>query len=290
MDPLTKAYPELTPYQYASNSPIDGIDIDGLEVIQYTLAKQGVYGPTAAKIINGTEDGVKASLKNTWNFFAKDAWRAQTWINAGKFIEQGALSMSAVPVAPTPMIDAKADEFINDVIRGDAYTRSAYISEFGTGLLLGYIGDKGLGKLKGLSNAGKIAGHTVDEILDVSKGIKTRGLLEEYALSTKAYKGFENANITIGANNPGFDLIDKAGNVVDVTSTSAKTLNAKQFYDKLSNMADLKQPAINNRILQIYVKEGQYTTEQLSGLSQKLDNYIQDFNLQKTTYKITPIK
>ncbi|WP_044219549.1 RHS repeat-associated core domain-containing protein [Chitinophaga pinensis] len=31
IDPLTQKYPELTPYQFASNRPIDGIDIDGLE-------------------------------------------------------------------------------------------------------------------------------------------------------------------------------------------------------------------------------------------------------------------
>jgi RHS repeat-associated protein len=31
VDPITKQYPELTPYQFASNSPITGIDRDGLE-------------------------------------------------------------------------------------------------------------------------------------------------------------------------------------------------------------------------------------------------------------------
>lgn len=31
VDPLTPKYPELTPYQFASNRPIDGIDLDGLE-------------------------------------------------------------------------------------------------------------------------------------------------------------------------------------------------------------------------------------------------------------------
>jgi len=31
VDPITNEYPELTPYQFASNRPIDGIDIDGLE-------------------------------------------------------------------------------------------------------------------------------------------------------------------------------------------------------------------------------------------------------------------
>jgi RHS repeat-associated protein len=31
LDPLTKTYPSLTPYQFASNSPIKCIDIDGME-------------------------------------------------------------------------------------------------------------------------------------------------------------------------------------------------------------------------------------------------------------------
>lgn len=31
IDPITKSYPMLTPYQFASNRPIDGADLDGLE-------------------------------------------------------------------------------------------------------------------------------------------------------------------------------------------------------------------------------------------------------------------
>jgi RHS repeat-associated protein len=31
VDPLTRSYPELSPYQFGSNRPIDGIDLDGLE-------------------------------------------------------------------------------------------------------------------------------------------------------------------------------------------------------------------------------------------------------------------
>ena len=37
VDPLSPSYPELTPYQYASNRPIDGIDIDGLEYGTYKI-------------------------------------------------------------------------------------------------------------------------------------------------------------------------------------------------------------------------------------------------------------
>ncbi len=35
VDPLTKNYPMLTPYQFASNRPIDGLDLDGLEYMSF---------------------------------------------------------------------------------------------------------------------------------------------------------------------------------------------------------------------------------------------------------------
>jgi RHS repeat-associated protein len=37
VDPLTSGYPMLTPYQFASNRPIDGIDIDGGEYLTYNI-------------------------------------------------------------------------------------------------------------------------------------------------------------------------------------------------------------------------------------------------------------
>ena len=39
VDPLTRKYPYLTPYQFASNTPIWAIDLDGLEKVIYTLTK-----------------------------------------------------------------------------------------------------------------------------------------------------------------------------------------------------------------------------------------------------------
>ena len=43
VDPLSPKYPELTPYQFASNSPIQGIDLDGEELLKKVLdnVKQG---------------------------------------------------------------------------------------------------------------------------------------------------------------------------------------------------------------------------------------------------------
>jgi RHS repeat-associated protein len=43
MDPITQKYPELTPYQFASNRPINSIDIDGLEGWEEVLAGYSIY-------------------------------------------------------------------------------------------------------------------------------------------------------------------------------------------------------------------------------------------------------
>ena len=52
VDPLTEQYPMLTPYQFASNRPIDGIDLDGLEYLRY--------------VINWYDDQDKPDIKVMW--------------------------------------------------------------------------------------------------------------------------------------------------------------------------------------------------------------------------------
>lgn len=169
IDPLTEKYPHLTPYQFASNSPIAGSDLDGLELIPrfnqssplslttWAFAKK-YQGSTADKVISGSIHGMSKSMRNTGNFLVRDMWKLSTWKNIGTFLEQGILDMSTVKVAPTPMIDNKVQEFQDKVINGDAYTRAEYFSEFGTNMLTGALLDKGLGEigiLKVLTNTGK---------------------------------------------------------------------------------------------------------------------------------------
>jgi RHS repeat-associated protein len=49
VDPLTKSYPMLTPYQFASNTPIQAIDLDGLEGVQYVETMEKKDGTTVSK-------------------------------------------------------------------------------------------------------------------------------------------------------------------------------------------------------------------------------------------------
>lgn len=44
VDPLARQFPELSPYQFASNRPIDGIDLDGLEYVSFHHYANGTNG------------------------------------------------------------------------------------------------------------------------------------------------------------------------------------------------------------------------------------------------------
>ena len=66
VDPLTKSYPELTPYQFSSNRPIDGIDLDGLEFLDKDLA-----------LVNITYGGAYIKLDKTSNVFKNVMAKAQ---------------------------------------------------------------------------------------------------------------------------------------------------------------------------------------------------------------------
>ncbi len=58
VDPLTQKFPELTPYQFASNTPISGIDLDGLEVFVITKRPPEGGGYEIVPNKDGIEDRV----------------------------------------------------------------------------------------------------------------------------------------------------------------------------------------------------------------------------------------
>jgi RHS repeat-associated protein len=64
VDPITKLYPELTPYQFASNSPIRYIDIDGLEKgePEENTGNTKVEKSTADKAFDLIKKGVEGTI------------------------------------------------------------------------------------------------------------------------------------------------------------------------------------------------------------------------------------
>lgn len=55
MDPLTKSYPALTPFQFASNNPVEGVDVDGREYLSSKEVRiEVIRGQVKLKIENMT--------------------------------------------------------------------------------------------------------------------------------------------------------------------------------------------------------------------------------------------
>ena len=85
VDPLTHKYPMLTPYQFASNTPIAAIDLDGLEgviVIEMVNQPKGLNRVEFAKQIkerlveNGAHPDTKVVYSSDYGYFESisDSW------------------------------------------------------------------------------------------------------------------------------------------------------------------------------------------------------------------------
>ena len=66
VDPLAPKYPELTPYQFASNRPIDGIDLDGLEYLNFnsSIYRFITLGPTSETTLATVYENIPTQLQN----------------------------------------------------------------------------------------------------------------------------------------------------------------------------------------------------------------------------------
>ncbi len=151
IDPIANKYPELSPYIFASDRPVQGTDRDGLELNVHGILR------THYPILMGISDGVEESLRSSWSFVTRDAWKGTTWIELGRFAEESTLSLSTVQVVSTPRVDAAVDNFKQSVINGDSYDRSKFAGQLSTDIAIGLVGDKGLSKLKMLSEASQIS-------------------------------------------------------------------------------------------------------------------------------------
>lgn len=62
VDPLTPSYPELTPYQFASNTPIEAIDLDGLE--SQSSKKDGFVKSFGKSVLRGIGNTIVYAINN----------------------------------------------------------------------------------------------------------------------------------------------------------------------------------------------------------------------------------
>ncbi|MBN8787943.1 MAG: hypothetical protein J0I84_12715, partial [Terrimonas sp.] len=293
VDPLTSKYPFYTPYSYAGNKPIWVSDLDGLEEdwmttrrfalqrqaeLQLAYAKSNAsvtIGPAPAKtftqkwrdshnIIDNVTYDIANSLYTLPQQLTSSARQADYIYNIG-----GNVHRSHGMEGEKPRID-------NGVTAFSLFMPSAAAEEQGVGFFSRF-----------LSSFEKKSLPSVEKMF--SPAIVDRGVAEEYATATK-YKGFANINQELGYQNAYYDLYNTStSTIVDVTTTNSKNMNISGLYKKLDNLSTQIKEPYQNRILQIYVKEGQYTSEQISSLENKLSQYIKDYNLN-STFKVDKVK
>ena len=117
LDPLQVEYPMLTPYQYAGNGPISGIDLDGKEFEWAMLewAESKMFGTTHLK---GIEDGVTERIVQS----AKDAYNGIknliTKKGGSSVYGDGFTTLTAgIPPGMKPIIDPRNDLVNQAIIR-----------------------------------------------------------------------------------------------------------------------------------------------------------------------------
>jgi RHS repeat-associated protein len=117
VDPITKDYPELTPYQFASNSPIQGADVDGLELVNnnndlhFAKIVRGVLslGVVNAPIIEkGVEYGTKMAVNAGGRLVASEG------LAVGGSTFGGALLTIGLTILPLPIGNPEGSQWWND--------------------------------------------------------------------------------------------------------------------------------------------------------------------------------
>jgi RHS repeat-associated protein len=115
VDPLTKKYPELTPYQFASNSPIANIDRDGKEAKYYNIVITESFDGKG-KLIQSTKTTTYDKAKEAgWHMHGIIPW----YTGSGKLGDGTLYSVTKVKVY-TPDKNGVQREEISNV--GSVYT------------------------------------------------------------------------------------------------------------------------------------------------------------------------
>ena len=239
VDPLTKSYPELTPYQYASNTPIQAIDIDGLEggrnTILVTPPEGGALSSTAGGQYSSTnefalieaeatipsriikpEPAGTYSTSTTQSNTSTNTANTPGNVNNAPAPSAGSTSVQTVNTSTTSSVPTRASTTSSGNINQEAIQRGR-INEQKT------IEEEGLTKNNNTANyrdpkTGKNVGTKVDtkqetfnaEIKDVkylSNTAQIRTQRMEAKMEGKDYKIYTGTNTTVSKNIPETEII-----------------------------------------------------------------------------------
>lgn len=138
VDPLTKDYPFLTPYQFASNTPIQAIDLDGLEKLYY---------------LGAFDKGGKSTLLNVLNQSKTFSNAIKSFQNASKNSDNNAILIEGVSGNNRAVTMYFPNSQLKEILKSeDKYT--AFINKSGGAVSKEQMTDQFINALSETANSG----------------------------------------------------------------------------------------------------------------------------------------
>ena len=199
VDPLTKKYPELTPYQFASNTPIQAIDLDGLE--RYIVTITAYKSPTTGKI--EVWDYKKVEVNNPHNLGTGTLIQTFTWQGSKNGVSGGSQTSAYIPEKKS-LLQKTGDFFKSIFTKGDESNKErpgfvvfgqANFSDWSNGLPKASPGSEtiDLGKFLTLYGGMREGVGPADLAEDFGNSAKLAHLLEQVDKVKEAYEKAESA-------------------------------------------------------------------------------------------------
>jgi RHS repeat-associated protein len=242
VDPIANQYPELTPYQYASNRPVDGVDQDGLEWYYYNFLNGWTESKYPKSIFLTEIDANKAgylSLAQVHKLQENQAREAKLEEDRIKY-EEAVKAKQKINFLNNPAGIAYELSVQTGVDAYNAYSNGHYV--LGSLMIVGAAADFApLFKTFGKAYAGVARGFANMYTFEGIWGIKNnfaRGAIYEAKVSAKYIsKGFTWLAESASQFFRGFDFY----HVKDAMAVSLKTVNAEKNFNFTNILENIKQ-------------------------------------------------
>jgi len=229
IDPLSRKYPELSQYQFASNRPIDGKDLDGLE---YLSKEESFYEIKNGNVLIKEETAKMIGIKIVFAS-GKDA-NGREWIGNNLLI--GILDLKKIdsPLSPNYNLAQSKESF--------------YENEFNLDGRYDYTPGNDVGKMRSKDAAGARSEYTKG-ILNPEGNYDMR--------QTNRQSAFENAMRGDAFSTPAFKMTGYAGLAIEIFKLG-KTLRDNSIARENSGILERQNSILNKVIkdLQIGLSNG----------------------------------
>jgi hypothetical protein len=278
-DPLYKDYANLTPYQFASNTPLSAVDLDGLEA-KVAIAGQGQVGQTH---YNASDNGGNAAWAMAMQVNGFKYNKAHTGSELVGILKDATKKEGGINTVVSFSHAGPVGIYMNS--NEGFYLKNSYASEVFKSPL--GPGAQDISDLKKSMDAGEVQFN--DKALWIFAGCQTRWGPEEANLAYRMVKDLDVA--TIGASGYATHVENGKGETYKWTTTGTWTYTYKvyelNYYDKDNKLVST-HTVYGKHEMEVYNKafnnDNKYTLKTKEIIKQ--ENLGKEINLKELTKKL----